>query len=259
MVTFLQNGEYASSDSTRITWEENWKRATQSLILDNETVNDDNSSSNNIKLAAIQDMFHQLWNLYSDSTRFYHTTVHIEEMLSVFKLMTTNYGDFLPRNFADNGVDASDTIVILAIFFHDAIYDGKSSTNEEDSALLFEEFADRIEIDETIKNKIAAYIIATKTHQVAGNQDDPYLDLFLDLDMAVLGKNQSAYTQYASLIRQEYDFVPVNVYCEKRAEILESFLKLQSVYRTSIMKAELEERSHSNLSGEIDRLRQGLI
>ena len=56
------------------------------------------------------------------------------------------------------------------------------------------------------------------------SDDNSNLLNFLDADMAVLGKQPAAYDHYAALIRKEYQHVPHDTYCEKRADILESFL-----------------------------------
>ena len=47
---------------------------------------------------------------------------------------------------------------------------------------------------------------------------------FLDAALAVLGKQPAAYDHYAALIREEYQHVHHDTYCENRADILESFL-----------------------------------
>jgi predicted metal-dependent HD superfamily phosphohydrolase len=260
--SFLQNGNYVAIESTRIVWEIYWKQAMQCLL-------DNKSSAGNVDAVA-QEFFDQLWDLYTnDKTRYYHTSVHIEEMLSTWKLISTStnsYDDSHPMKKSDeenddnnNKTTSKDSAILFAIFFHDAIYNAKSSTNEEDSVKLFHKFADAIFMDPMLKSQISNYIMATKTHQQLSNKSDPSLDFFLDLDMAVLGKNPSAYMKYAALIRKEYSFVPEKVYCEKRAEVLESFLQFPSIYRTNFMKAEVEQQCRNNIRLEIASLRKGNI
>ena len=63
---------------------------------------------------------------YHEGGRFYHNLQHIRELLT--------YVD----HYIDN-IDNVDTVV-LAIFFHDVIYDPKSPNNEDDSIQLFAAF-----------------------------------------------------------------------------------------------------------------------
>jgi predicted metal-dependent HD superfamily phosphohydrolase len=88
----------------------------------------------------------------------------------------------------------------------------------------------------------------------------------LDADMSVLGKEPKAYDAYASMIRREYIHVPHQVYCEKRSDILQSFLgdledetKSKSIYLSNDMRSALETQAISNLRREISSLRSGII
>lgn len=170
--------------------------------------------------------------------------------------------------------------VVLAIFFHDAIYDARSSENEALSAELFQKFCVdtlqksddkctcKISLPDSLQEATVKLILATASHDMTdddNNRDDdnPYLSkksmaLFLDLDMAVLGKTSEAYLHYASLVRKEYHFVPHTVYCTKRAEILEYFLS-KRIFQTKFFHQALEERARQNLQGEIALLRQQKI
>lgn len=155
----------------------------------------------------------------------------------------------------DNDVDYQ--VLVLTIFFHDVIYDPKSSTNEEDSASLFEEFWNESRQDnDEVKSRVVRYILATKQH--TATNDDACAQLLLDIDMAVLGKQKEAYWEYASLIRNEYSFVEHDVYCEKRAHVLKGFLQ-QPIFGTVSMKEALEEQARENLKAEIESLERGEI
>jgi predicted metal-dependent HD superfamily phosphohydrolase len=153
--------------------------------------------------------------------------------------------------------------LVLATFFHDAIYNVHSGTNEEDSAVLFQQFVQELReggvaIARDLEDTVVQMILATQKHQVS-SEHDPLLALFLDLDMAVLGKEATAYDQYAQLIRREYQHVPHDTYCEKRAEILEEFLKQPQIYGTETLLVALEQRARDNLQREIECLRRGEI
>ena len=188
------------------------------------------------------------WNrivsLHSEPDRAYHRLMHLQEMMG----------------FVDLVRQSSNQIVILAVFFHDAIYDAKSATNEEDSAKLFQEFCRDTQCkNEELEARVVQYILLTKSHKIPQDDDDPNLALFLDIDMAVLGKEEHAYLHYAGLIRQEYKFVDRSVYCEKRAEILETFLEESHIFVSKPMREALEQRARGNLRKEIELLTSGMI
>jgi predicted metal-dependent HD superfamily phosphohydrolase len=206
--------------------------------------------------------FYRLWELHTEHTRHYHTAVHLLEMCQLFDAavssMRSSFNNLDRIMEEDEPYD--DTAILLAIFFHDAVYATTSSSNEEDSAKLFRSFAIEAGIRDETTRDVFDWIMATKTHQASViNASNRNLQLFLDLDMAVLGKTSAAYIKYASLIRREYDHVPANDYCEKRATILQSFLQQPHIYSTALFQNALEQRARENLQYEIDSLRRGHI
>jgi predicted metal-dependent HD superfamily phosphohydrolase len=199
--------------------------------------------------------FERLWNLHAEPWRHYHTAVHLEEMVQYLGLVqgATQYLSSLSQQ--------DDQTIRLSIFFHDAIYDPKSATNEEDSAQLFQSFADQAGLATThpsLVTNVNQYILATKKHVVSSDNSFP-LAFFLDLDMAVLGKQEAAYQSYAALIRKEYSFVDRDEYCSKRAQVLEQFLAQDQIYGTILFQQSLEEQARRNLALEIAALKNGVI
>jgi predicted metal-dependent HD superfamily phosphohydrolase len=79
------------------------------------------------------------------------------------------------------------------------------------------------------------------------------------LDMAVLAKDEAAYDQYAACIRNEYHFVPHDVYCAKRADILQTFVQRPCLYYTPILAQAWQARARLNLHREIAMLRRNCI
>eukprot|EP00590_Aulacoseira_subarctica_P003249 CAMPEP_0172427418 /NCGR_PEP_ID=MMETSP1064-20121228/41972_1 /TAXON_ID=202472 /ORGANISM="Aulacoseira subarctica , Strain CCAP 1002/5" /LENGTH=160 /DNA_ID=CAMNT_0013171605 /DNA_START=46 /DNA_END=528 /DNA_ORIENTATION=- len=153
----------------------------------------------------------------------------------------------------------------LSTLFHDAVYDPKSRTNEEDSAALYRTFASELD-DATASrvfdhDRVEQYILATRhlNNSSVLSTNDIFLKLFIDADMAVLGKCNSAYDVYSGLIREEYKYVQRDVYCEKRSQVLSSFLCETSIFQTKVMKNAFEAQSRSNLQREIELLSQGII
>ena len=67
---------------------------------------------------------------YGEAGRHYHTLKHVEHMLATQR--------------AHASLVTKPATCQLATFFHDVIYDPRSSTNEEDSALLFNDFVNDV-------------------------------------------------------------------------------------------------------------------
>eukprot|EP00759_Apiculatamorpha_spiralis_P052560 PhF_6_TR5772/c0_g1_i1/m.8517 len=181
---------------------------------------------------------------YSDSSRYYHTTNHIEEMLTHYVHPVTGY-------CASHGVQ-EDLNIICAIYFHDIIYDGKSKTNEEDSVTVFQNFVRETNPDGFHPSKVEEYIIATKHHtQIPCDHPDESLKVFLDTDLAILAAGETRYNEYASQVRNEYSFVLTPLFEEKRAEFLKDFLEIPRLYKTDYYYSLWEEKARTNVRNEI--------
>lgn len=228
--------------SLKETLRRDWYRGTRNISMDSK---------------HIDVWFDRLWDLHTEQSRFYHTVVHLIEMLQYLSQLReeTHIISMTPED---------EQTILLAIFFHDAIYDPKSTTNEQDSVQLFREFAQNAAIsrghDEcSLAINVERFILATRDHFVNLSESNSPLAVFLDLDMAVLGKQSVAYRAYASLIRKEYSFVDHVTYCTKRAEVLEGFLKQERIYGTDAMRNAFEGQARQNLHDEVAALRQGVI
>ena len=257
--------------------------------------------------------------LYNETHRAYHNMTHVADVLASLDVLLEE--DMAAQEYMDTTTSEVDNVVAvttLAAFFHDVIYNPKSSSNEKDSADLFIEFAlelcnivvkescigeekhgttshqssstaHTIRSKNTMISQIEQCIIATATHISSANEahqsNNILVATFLDADMSILGKGDSAtYNVYAGSIRKEYEFVERNVYCEKRAEILESFLPLDAattavkgsqsddnndndttkkqhlyIYATERGRELWEDQAQQNLKREIDMLRRGVI
>jgi predicted metal-dependent HD superfamily phosphohydrolase len=203
--------------------------------------------------------FDRLWAAQADDpARHYHTIVHVWEMILYLNLLVEG------KDAAAARLDLSSIqkpVIFLAILFHDAVYDPKSSTNEEDSARLFHAFANDTGLARARPDacqQVTTYILTTKKHE-ALDTNSPGLALFLDIDMAVLGKGPEAYREYAALIRREYAHVPALIYRAKRAQVLEAFLRQPRIFGTPAVRDLLEGQARDNLRAEIAALRGGVI
>ena len=175
---------------------------------------------------------------YRERHRRYHNLAHVAAMLD----FATEYSAAL-----DDG-----TAVILAIWYHDAVYRPRQGHNEVASARLAQDELMEI-ITSSRLARVVRLILATERHEPpAGEPDAP---LFLDFDLAILGAPPDEYRAYARAIRTEYRWVPAVLYRSRRAELLEGLLQRPAIFLTDQFRARFEQRARENLHAEIARLR----
>ncbi len=179
---------------------------------------------------------------YAEPHRHYHTWDHIKQMLTAL--------DEIEASLTDR--DAT----LYAVYYHDAVYNVPSSTNEEDSAALFaSDAAERV--DQRTIEKTTSFIIATKTHAtdeaIAQDEQEDYR-CFLDIDMSILGAKADEYNDYAENVRKEYAIIPDTLYTEGRKQILQGFLEKDRIFLTDHFYGRLERAARANITAEIEKL-----
>lgn len=188
-----------------------------------------------------------LVTLYGEPQRHYHNLSHILHCVR-------EMNDYLDSDFHQ----VVDTLVLeYAIWFHDAVYDprathGQNEKNSSEMAFgyLFSRFRS---VEPDLAGRVARMIQETAWHTTS-TETDPTIDVFFDIDLAILGASSQDYEAYARNIRKEYSWVPLDVYEENRTKILESFLNLKSIYRTEHFRNKYENLARSNIRWEIDNL-----
>lgn len=188
-----------------------------------------------------QSMWHQLVARYTETHRRYHTLNHLEAMCRTLH-------EFEERL-------ESPSAVYTAAFFHDAIYDSSSKTNEADSARLAKQFLSEYGVENPVAETVEALILATAAHMEETTVPDA--DWFLDADLVILGADPESYCRYVLAIRQEYASILDNDFRAGRRRFLESILGAESLFRTDELKNRFEARARSNLQAELDELRSG--
>jgi predicted metal-dependent HD superfamily phosphohydrolase len=160
---------------------------------------------------------------YSERQRYYHTLNHLDDMFRHFDEVSSS---------GDAVVDP--IVVQLSIFFHDIIYDPRRGDNEAQSAILFETFASEVQLAQDVQKTVSEYILRTAKHHKAEGETTGDLALFLDIDLSVLGRDRAGYSKYAEEIRLEYQHVSTATFCQKRAQILATFLENKTIFFTEV-------------------------
>ena len=100
---------------------------------------------------------------------------------------------------------------------------------------------------------VSKLVMATKTHEVSGDSD---MALTVDIDLCVLGQAEQRFFEYERQIREEYSWVPQNLFASKRVEILQRFLARQRIFATEWFRNKYERPARRNLEASITKLRQ---
>lgn len=187
-------------------------------------------------LSANEMILEQLRARWSEDQRSYHNLDHLDDCLCVFGTLRDELHD--------------PVAVALALFYHDVIYDPRSATNEEDSEELWRRHAIILGVEPEYIERVASMILATKTHQA----DDEDTRFMLDIDLSILGVSEPLFDRFEQRIRQEYAWVPEQVYRERRAQIMRGFLDREHVYATQYMRDHFERRARKNLTRLIETL-----
>lgn len=177
---------------------------------------------------------------YGDPARGYHDLRHLTDVLDRV--------EELREALADPGdLDA----VLLAAWFHDAVYRG-AADDEERSALLAErELAGVLDVDTVAE--VARLVRLTRTHRP--EPEDRKGQVLSDADLAILAADEVRYADYAAGVRREYPQVDDATFRAGRAVVLENLLANPTLFHTSMARDRWEQRARANVEAELGRLR----
>jgi predicted metal-dependent HD superfamily phosphohydrolase len=159
--------------------------------------------------------------------RRYHDLAHLRRMLDVL-------GSDAPAD------------VLLAAWYHDAVYDPRAPDNEERSAALAAEQLTRLGVDPT---EVIRLVLLTRGHAV--EPGDRNGALLCDADLSILAAAPDEYAAYARAVREEYAFVPEDAFRAGRAAILRGLLDLPALFHAH---PEWEAPARANLRAELETL-----
>lgn len=176
-----------------------------------------------------------LLSRYAEAHRGYHNVEHLAEVLQAVDLLSS---------YADDV-----TAVLLAAFWHDAVYDPTRGDNEELSAQLAESRLAQLALDDALIRRVTALVRLTITHDPApGDRDGAVL---CDADLAILAAPPERYRDYVAGVRREYGHVDDAAFDAGRAEVLRRLLGHETLYRTPEARRRWEGVARANLHREL--------
>ena len=174
----------------------------------------------------------RLEEAYADSSRGYHDLLHLTEVLQhVDELMPPDH-------------PARET-VLLAAWFHDAVYDGRGD-DEERSARL----AEATVPDPVVASEVARLVRLTWTHRPSS--DDLGGQVLCDADLAVLAADPDRYASYVAGVRAENARVSDADFAAGRAAGLRALLAKPTLFHTDAGRSRWEQSARANVRREIE-------
>lgn len=168
---------------------------------------------------------------YAEPHRAYHTARHVSECLRLL-----DEPEVRRRSGGRVEVEA-------ALWWHDLVYDPRAGDNEERSAEDAIATLAGIGVEETVVDRVAAYVLATKTHE----SSEPDGALVIDVDLSILGESPATFARFERDIRREYAWVEASAYAAGRAAVLRRFLEREHIYATPLFRERYEVRARENI------------
>ena len=192
---------------------------------------------------------------YEQPHRKYHTSVHLSEMLTALKTLYKRHHTATPR------------AVLLAAWFHDAVYEANPGEDEAASADLARTALTPLASTGSLTNRevtaIAHLIELTASHQLADGIEE-YTSgaltradaaFFLDADLAILAADSPRYTRYVAGVRAEYAHYAPDAFTRGRAAILQGFLNRTAIYASDTAHLLWDAPARLNLRTELEGYR----
>lgn len=187
----------------------------------------------------------ELVERWGEAHRHYHDRSHLLAVLEALDELGSDIGsDAL-------GPEQRDALV-LAAWFHDAVYRGRPGQDERDSAALAHERLSAAGLPARVVAEVARLILLTLDHQTG--PEDLTGAFLIDADLAVLGADPGGYAAYAAGVRREYAHVPGDRFAAARLGVLEGLWRQQPLFRTLAAQRRWGARAARNLETEIARL-----
>lgn len=175
----------------------------------------------------------ELLNRWGEPHRRYHDRRHLLAVLEAVEELSVEP----PRT------------VLLAAWFHDAVYRG-TADDEEDSAslagtLLAEAGSPGWEIRE-----VQRLVRLTAGHRPESG--DASGALLCDADLSVLGRSPELYRRYLADVRREYPHLDDAAFDAGRRRVVTGLLKLDPIFSAPEARDRWEEQARSNLMSELE-------
>src|SRR4051812_44252879 len=180
----------------------------------------------------------ELTAAYADPSRGYHDTRHLTEVLDRLD------------DLAGHGATYDATPVLLAAWFHDAVYDGERDA-EERSAVWAEDALAAL-APAPVVAEVARLVRLTETH--APEDADANGCALSDADLGILAAPRDRYDEYVAAVRREFAHLEDAVFDAGRADVLRSLVAKPHLFHTAYARDNWEAAARANVERELTTL-----
>ncbi|MCD4525617.1 hypothetical protein [Nocardioides sp. cx-173] len=180
----------------------------------------------------------ELLAAYADPARGYHDTRHLTEVLGRLD------------ELAAHGATYERVPVVLAAWFHDAVYDGERDAEERSAVWAEMALADLV--DAPLVHEVARLVRLTETHRP--EPDDRAGCALSDADLGILAADDARYADYVAAVRVDYAHLPEDVFVAGRRAVLHDLLSKPHLFHTAYAQERWEGPARANVEAELARL-----
>jgi len=180
-------------------------------------------------------LFLELLDRWAEPHRRYHGCTHLLSVLESLDLLTEPADP--PRT------------VLLAAWFHDAVYEGVAGQDEEESALLAENRLTSAGLAPADVAEVARLVRLTSTHKP--EPGDHAGALLCDADLSVLGGDEQSYARYLAAVREDYAHVSDADFAKGRAAVVRHLLDLDPLFHSERARGLWLDAARRNLAAEL--------
>ncbi|MCO4256304.1 DUF4031 domain-containing protein [Pseudarthrobacter cellobiosi] len=180
-------------------------------------------------------LFLDLLDRWSEDHRRYHGCTHLLTVLEALDLLADPADP--PRT------------VLLAAWFHDAVYRGVAGQDEEESARLAEERLPDAGLPAADVEEVARLVRLTSDHRPEPGDHDGAL--LCDADLSVLGGEPEPYARYVAAVREDYAHIGDADFAAGRAAVVRHLLELDPLFHSDRARELWLDAARRNLQGEL--------
>ena len=205
--------------------------------------------------AQVAELGESLLQAWEQPHRAYHHSGHLSQMLTD-----------LDRLYAHRTQGSTPLALVLAAWFHDAVYEGAPGEDERRSEQLASTSLEPLVTAGLLTGHelqmVSLLVRATATHELPESADLPAgyepadIQFFLDADMAILAADSARYHRYLRGVRSEYSHFDDEAFRTGRTTFLRSTLGRKRIFLSEQALQLWEEPARANLSAELSEWAQ---
>ena len=201
-------------------------------------------------VTQVAELGEHLIQAWEQPHRAYHHSGHLSQMLAD-----------LDRLYTACKQGATPLALVLAAWFHDAVYEGAPGEDERRSEQLaaasLEPLVTAGLLSEEELQLVRLLVRATATHELPESTELPAgynpadIEFFLDADIAILAAEPARYRRYLRGVRSEYSHFDDEAFRTGRTSFLHSVLERERIFLSERARELWEEPARANLCGEL--------